>query len=342
MDTKRNDFIDFLRFIGLACIIFAHVEPPHFLLQLRNFDVCLMVIVSAVAFSLSFKEDTLYGTYVWSRIKRLVFPTWIFLTLYFGALYFFKPAYIENLKSGAIIESFAFMEGFGYVWIIRVFLLVALVAPFIYKWHTKITSDLRYIGIISLVYLIYEIARYVTLPYVHNEKWPEFTLILYYLIPYACIFAFGLRIQVFTLVRNIAVLACAFMVFVVLGTYLYYQMGYVAPTWHYEFPPSAYFISYSLIGCVFFWILGPKIWDFLQKDAAIRMAILFIAQNSLWIYLWHIPFAELIELHFLIEYALVFSGSVAVSSLQIALVKKMLLHVSNISTKRLIRTLFTG
>lgn len=342
MDTKRDDFIDFLRFIGLACIIFAHVKPPHFLLQLRNFDVSLMVIVSAMAFSLSYKQDMSYGAYVWSRIKRLVFPTWIFLTTFLGALYFLKPEYIDNLTLSGVIGSFAFIEGFGYVWIIRVFLLVSLVSPFIYKWHMTTKSDLCYLGTVLLVYLAYEAARYATLPYVDNETWPWPSLIFYYLIPYACLFAFGLRMQVFTLTKNLITLACAFSIFVALGVYLYYQKGYVAPTWHYEFPPSAYYISYSLIGCVFFWIAGNRIWFFLGKNTAVRSVILFIAQNSLWVYLWHIPFAELIELHFLIEYTMVSLGAVTVTALQIFIVKRMLPHISNARTKRSIKTLFTG
>ncbi len=33
------------------------------------------------------------------------------------------------------------INGIGFVWIIRVFILVALVAPFIYGLHKKNTSD---------------------------------------------------------------------------------------------------------------------------------------------------------------------------------------------------------
>ena len=46
----REDRIDFLRFIGLSMVIFAHVGPPKLLFQLRNFDVPLLVIISGMAF----------------------------------------------------------------------------------------------------------------------------------------------------------------------------------------------------------------------------------------------------------------------------------------------------
>ncbi len=46
----RDTRIDFLRFVGLIMIIFAHVNPPAVLFQLRNFDVPLMVLISGVSF----------------------------------------------------------------------------------------------------------------------------------------------------------------------------------------------------------------------------------------------------------------------------------------------------
>ncbi|MBX2834034.1 MAG: acyltransferase family protein [Micavibrio sp.] len=83
---ERDQTLDFMRLIGLTLIIFAHVKAPYVLIQLRSFDVPLMVMVSALSFSISFSGKSIsYGAYVWSRIKRLVFPVWIFLSLYFLA-----------------------------------------------------------------------------------------------------------------------------------------------------------------------------------------------------------------------------------------------------------------
>ena len=77
----RDRRVDILRFIGLAMIILAHVSPPPFLFQLRNFDVPLMVLLSAISYGLSYKPTETYPMYFWKRIKRLVFPVWLFLTL---------------------------------------------------------------------------------------------------------------------------------------------------------------------------------------------------------------------------------------------------------------------
>ena len=43
---KSYPYIDFLKLLGLFCIILAHVNPPAIIMQIRNFDVPLMVILS--------------------------------------------------------------------------------------------------------------------------------------------------------------------------------------------------------------------------------------------------------------------------------------------------------
>lgn len=127
-----NEKIDLLRFIGLAMIIFAHVNPPSILLQLRTFDVPLMIIVSAMSFSLGYKDEP-YIQYLWKRIKRLVFHVWIFLTGYFLTILIFSPsAKVLNFKT--LFDSYFFFGGIGYVWIIRIFILLALTIVFIQVW----------------------------------------------------------------------------------------------------------------------------------------------------------------------------------------------------------------
>ena len=46
----REKKIDVLKFIGLFCIILAHVNPPQIIFQIRNFDVVLMILLSAYLF----------------------------------------------------------------------------------------------------------------------------------------------------------------------------------------------------------------------------------------------------------------------------------------------------
>ena len=155
---ERDERIDILRFIGLAMVIFAHVNPPDLLFQLRDFDVPLMVIVSALSFGLSYSPQHSYKSYLWKRIKRLVFPVWIFLSIYFTAEYIVFPESLElNLQT--IMSSYMLTSGIGYVWIIRVFLLVALLSPLIFYIHKNTDSNLRYFGVWSFIIFSYEVLR---------------------------------------------------------------------------------------------------------------------------------------------------------------------------------------
>lgn len=81
---KRDISIDLLRFVGLSCIIFAHINAPFVLNQLRCFDVPLMLFVSGLTcFGKSIPD---YFYYMLNRAKRLLIPTWSFLFIWFVAV----------------------------------------------------------------------------------------------------------------------------------------------------------------------------------------------------------------------------------------------------------------
>ena len=90
MDERRErDYtLDYLRALGTALVIFAHITTPTGILEIRTFDVTMLVFVSGASYALSAKEKQIlhtkeYFEYIFNRFKRLIVPTWIFLTLYF-------------------------------------------------------------------------------------------------------------------------------------------------------------------------------------------------------------------------------------------------------------------
>lgn len=136
----RDKSIDVLRFIGLSCIILVHCNSPFLISQLRCFDVPLMLFVSGLA--CSGKVIPNYREYIIKRAKRLLIPTWcfvsVFLVLMLGAQYaLHKPL----LSYSYIAESYAMTGGIGYVWIVRVFLLVAIITPMIMWIEKRISND---------------------------------------------------------------------------------------------------------------------------------------------------------------------------------------------------------
>ncbi len=337
----RNSTIDFLRFIGLSMIILAHVEPPAILFQLRNFDVPLMVIISGMSFGLAFKNEP-YFSYFWKRVKRLVFPVWIFLTIYFIALYFFRPL-SGDLSIHTILGSYFLLGGIGYVWIIRVFLLIAIVAPFIYSLNRLIKSDNIYLGILLIVFLMYEFCRYLSFSYFSFWFNETMSLVLFYLIPYSVLFALGLRMIKFGSMTNNRLFLFFFIVFGVMAIYFWENTGSFVQTQKYKYPPSTYYFSYAILVSMFLWIIGGDVWRAVENSRLISKIILFIAQNSIWIYLWHIPFIKVIHLNFLAKYIVVYSCAVGITFIQVWLVNNVLIKlISKQSLNKNIKMILTG
>jgi fucose 4-O-acetylase-like acetyltransferase len=340
-EAMRDERIDLLRFVGLALIILAHVNPPDFILQIRNFDVPLMVIVSGLSFRASFKEVP-YTSYVWERFKRLVLPTWLFLSLYFTFLSITDfPFHLPQWKT--ILSSYLLIEGIGYVWIIRVFLLVAVVAPFIYAYSKNQKSNQWYMLLIAIVYVFYELFLFV------SQRLPQpfpinvFESIISYLTPYAVVFSVGIRLPDLSR-KNLYYLG--FVSFLVFSMWIYFNwilFGEILAISDSKFPAQSYYISYSLFVSVLVWMGSARVISFL-KGTRLMSLILFIAQNSMWIYLWHIPFVAIINSPpFLLRYCLVFLAATLITSLQVNLVKQYLLpNMHNLSFKKNLRALLTG
>ena len=112
MQEKRNIGIDILKVLGTLLIMLAHVNPPVIIFQARNFDVVLLVIVSGMLFSNSYKRSKGYFQYTIKRFIRLVIPVWICLTIFFLGNYicstYFLLGTIYSLNT--IVSSF-FMIG---------------------------------------------------------------------------------------------------------------------------------------------------------------------------------------------------------------------------------------
>lgn len=340
----RDYKIDILRFVGLAMIILAHSGPPGSISQLRNFDVPLMVLISGLSFGLSYKAGAAYGSYVWKRVKRLVFPVWIFLTVYFIG-HWLIDANHPTLEQRNLLLSYGLIGGIGYVWIIRVFLLVALVAPFIYALHKNTRSQMKFFFTVIAFLLSYEALRYVSLPHIQEGAGWWASWFTHYLAPYAIIFAIGLRLP--TLTRNQAYrLATACLItFISICMFLYFYTGEIVHTQEFKYPPAIYYFSYALFVSVFLWLQISPIEYVIDRIGA-KAAVLFVAQNSIWVYLWHIPIVEAVEnkdVSFAVKYVFVFLSASVLTYFQVMLIRKLSTNeVGSDSFRHNMRTLFTG
>ena len=155
MNKERDLNIDVLRAVGLLLIILAHVHSPFSLHQFRSFDVPMMMFVSGLAMA-AHPQSAIGGwAWLWKRVKRLVFPVWIFLGLYFAFLFLVHKVVAFHLPTfQKIVESFLLLDGIGYVWVIRVFLILAVLTPLLCTCYRKyVGSRIKLLLLFGVNYL---------------------------------------------------------------------------------------------------------------------------------------------------------------------------------------------
>lgn len=337
----RDDKVDLLRFVGLAMIILAHVDPPGILFQLRNFDVPLMVLVSGMSFGLSYKNNTPYMEYIFRRAKRLILPVWFFLTLYFSVGFVINPISSE-INFRTIITSYTLISGIGYVWIIRVFLMVTIVSPFIFTINKRIHNDKKYFLILITTFLVYEVVRYFSLPYIQDGVGKIIGLVVPYVIPYAIIFSIGLRVFDMDKIKLIILSGFSLILFILIGVWFFLCSGKFIPTQVFKYPPSIYYFSYALFVSVSLFICSQHLVNFFGK-MKINKQISFVASNSIWIYLWHIPLIRIVHLNYIFKYIVVFFVSNLIVFFQLLIINKLILpHIKSDRMKKNIKVLLMG
>lgn len=189
--SGRNKSIDLLRFIGLSLIILAHVGPPYALFNLRCFDVPMMLFISGLVYS-GRKSD--FGfTFLVQRVLRLIIPVYIFLTAYFlvsAALKYFAGIDF-GITMKHVVGSYLLTEGIGYVWIIRVFLIIAVLTPGLIAFNRSIQSDVVLIMILIGISLL--------LTFAIRAGWGMDNIFVrefvYYAVAYSIPFIVGLRVM---------------------------------------------------------------------------------------------------------------------------------------------------
>lgn len=314
MKTNRIIFIDYLKVIGLLCIILAHISTDANILQIRNFDVPLMVIISGYlaveSFKRALKKEKPFLRYYWKRISRLLIPTWIFLIVFFVVMTLFPVNGLYPYDNNFIINSFLLLDGISYVWIIRIFLICAFITPVIY-YFDKIENNYIQFLILLLIYILYEITIFLKI----NEMNIVFEFILAYVIPYGIIYLLGM-ISTKTKPKTDAIISIICLIaFIVSGYLIYLSTGIFQPTQLMKYPPTIYYISYALF--VSFMLLSI----FKRIDFKPNRIIEFCSKSSLWIYLWHILFLTIIplifgEIDWILKYVIVLVCAVGVTYIQ--------------------------
>ena len=239
--------IDLLRAIGLFMIILAHIGPCPLLFELRAFDVVLMVFVSGLTFSM--KKDFNYVQYLINRTLRLIIPTYIFLTVYFLVRYVF----LHDVDIRTMFLTYSLINGIGYVWIIRIFLLVMIVAPMIYKITTKLS--------INQLLLLYAVMFFaVDLLVVFSANTPSsiqkiFTLVVIPLMGYSVPYSIAIKVKEHN--DSIPVLLSTILMFLIAAVAIYAMQGNPPHIYPYKYPPRSVYLLYGVnIAVWLYWFMN--------------------------------------------------------------------------------------
>ena len=320
---NRDLRIDFLRFLGLSLVILAHVQAPFLLTQIRSFDVPLMVFVSGL--TASGKAISSFWQYVRNRSKRLIIPVWLFLVVYtlpfFVLQKFFLPE--QYLTGRMIVRSFLFLdESIGYVWIIRVFLLVMLLTPMITKVSEMIKSEALYILLLILMLFLNQLSFQLTTILAEGFYRSAFVDIIVYGVAYSFPFALGVRLKNVSRKGYLIYIILLILFFSLLClNCIHASINPLGISTGYKFPPRPYFIVYGSLISVILWA-SKKWWGKLSENKFTA----FVGQNTIWIYLWHMPFAlfATVFMHnWAVKYFFVYGMALLIFYIQYRIVRKV-------------------
>jgi fucose 4-O-acetylase-like acetyltransferase len=313
LDKTRYLKFDFLKAIGIICIVLAHTlsKEETFLYQLRSFDVPLMVIVSGALFWLtSGKANYTLWAYLKKRIPRLIIPVWVFLIFFFVISYPLSllASYSYPFDFKEIFYSFTLLiGGIGYVWIVRVFLLIAFISPLIVRLRKAIKTLPLFLLTLVVVYCGYAYLLFLRSQIITNTPIKNITdflaikvgfnllfdQILVLLIPYGCLFAFGIAITQISK-KWLFLFSLGFLTIFMILAIAYANETYTfVLTQNYKYPPQLYYLSYSLFASIWLYLVADYICSkylILFKKLSLDKLISFLSNSSLWIYLWHIFF----------------------------------------------------
>lgn len=324
---QRNVTIDYVRSICMLCIILAHVNPPELLHQLRSFDVVGLVLISSMCMK-PVAGSKPYLNLLKRRVKRLLVPTYVSITIVLVGTYvlcrILQINYIYRLSD--ILSSYLLIEGIGYVWIVRLFFLIAVASPLLIKLR-QVNTAVCYSTFVALLCLC-------KLIYLHMPSNKLAFYIIYYFVLYTVgyliIAGIGFRLCV---KDNRAVIKLAIGSLAVFCCYkLITRVFLEAPLLVLEkHPPMLDWITYGLVVFCLIYLIVDR---YKEKLSALRISkyVIWFSVNSFTVYFIHIfvlmflgllgVFESRLFSSFVVRYLFVLILSVLLAAFYIALKKR--------------------
>ncbi|EPH12726.1 acyltransferase family protein [Facklamia hominis] len=311
---NRIYFIDYLKVLGLLLVILAHVQAPDFIMQVRSFDVTLLVFISAYLASIRNKNIG-NMTYFTKRFKRLVFPTWIFLCIFFviQSIFLSRPTVINMIK------AFTFQKDaylLGMVWIIWVYLSTSIFIPTLNFLKFNVKNRV----IMILIFIFYEFL--VSYTQISESRFLYNTVLT--IIPWYYVSYLGFNFNKMKRNDKYFIYSIGIAYFLAFSLIIFYKTNSFPFTFQYKYPPTLYYFSYSVPASIL-------LFDIFRSLKFNHNSIVnFISRSSLWVYLWHIlvlyivKYIVYIDRLWFIQYIMIVFFSIFITFIQNCIIKYLI------------------
>lgn len=174
----------------------------------------------------------------------------------------------------------------GFVWIMRVFLMMALIIPILHRLLLRS----------SFIYIILTVAIFIgiqqiSIQYISSIQNSTIQFILdetfSYALGYSSIAIIGLKIRTFKLTEILILILLSISVLITIVGF----NNWLFDPQSFKYPPRSIYLVYGILISIALWILKP-----IAAPYTRNYVIKYLSENSMWIYLWHIIPVFLIEI----------------------------------------------
>lgn len=287
----RDYSLDVLRTLGIISIVLAHAKPPLWISELRNFDVTFMVLLSGLLISKSTSPRDIpsYLAYVWKRLLRLLPPAWLLLSLFFSGLGALAQAHLLEFpfECVEVITSFTLGDGIGFVWIIRVFVMAAVTAPLWLAIEARTVGNARLVALLCSLLVVDALAYSWALTLLQPAIVDVLSKTLFTIVPFGVAMVAGLRFGKLYRWQLATVAATCLALYGITGLASLWGEQSWPITQQAKYPPLPLYLTYGIGISALLFMVKERLASWL---APVKALVTVLSSNSLWFYLWHIPF----------------------------------------------------
>ncbi|MFH0870783.1 MAG: acyltransferase [archaeon] len=315
---NKIEAIDYLRGLAILAIIVIHILAWHDnaiwteytsiprLFALRDFlqfSVVTVIICSGFSLymahgQLSLNKADLTNFYK-KRVKRLLFPWWIFLAVFFSFHFLIKQIFnvqLIELSWSYVLLSFSMIGGIGFGWLVLLMLIMTLLFPFLkylYDHSRKAVLFSFAVAAYLLSFALFKINPTNTLdfgaPMASASSASVAFLAISFIVGWSMVYMIGFFLEQFyndhpSLKKELRLTFFSIGLFLLVSA-IYSGLGIGEYLYLNKYPPSPTYIS---LGLMMTFILLSLFFSFQHViHTHLKRVMTFLSSNSYWLFMWN-------------------------------------------------------